>query len=87
MVNPQEFIKAVRNGVATVEFKKIGTDELRVMPCTLSSEIAGFDIALKDMSASSDHFVVWCIDKAAWRSFRVNTVTDWYPGYPEGYEL
>lgn len=85
MDNPEKFIETVRNGVATVEFKKIGTDELRIMPCTLNSEIAGFDIPLKDFDERSDNFVVWCVDKDAWRSFRVNTVVTWYPGYPDDY--
>jgi len=87
MDNTEQFINTVRNGVATVAFKKIGTDEIRVMPCTLNSEVAGIDILIKDISATSDHLVVWCIDKEAWRSFRVNTVINWHAGYPEGYEL
>jgi hypothetical protein len=87
MDSPEKFISAVQKGVATVEFRKIGTDELRIMPCTLNSEIAGKEIAVKDFDPASHNFVVWCLDKDAWRSFRVNTVERWYEGYPEGHEL
>jgi hypothetical protein len=87
MDSPEKFISAVQKGVATVEFRKIDTDELRIMPCTLNSEIAGKPIAVKEFDPASHHFAVWCIDKQAWRSFRVSTVERWYEGYPEGYEL
>jgi hypothetical protein len=82
MQNPQQFIDAVKKGVATVVFKKINTDEIRVMPCTLNAEIAGTNITVQDMDANSEHFAVWCLDKDAWRSFRTNTVVEWYEGYP-----
>ena len=87
MDNPQRFLDTVQKGVATVEFRKINTNELRIMPCTLNTEVAGTEIAIKSFDPSSDHLVVWCLDKTAWRSFRVSTVERWYEGYPEGYEL
>ena len=87
MDSPEKFIKAVQEGVATVEFRKINTDELRIMPCTLNSEVAGTPSAIKSFDPLSDNIAVWCLDKAAWRSFRVSTVEKWYEGYPEGYEL
>ncbi len=52
------------------------------MPCTLNAEIAGKDIAVQDMDPSSSNFAVWCLDKDARRSFRANTVVEWYEGYP-----
>ncbi len=82
MQNPEQFINAVKKGVVTVVFKKINTDEIRIMPCTLNAEIAGTDIAVQDMDPSSSNFAVWCLDKDAWRSFRANTVVEWYEGYP-----
>lgn len=83
-MNTQEFLQRVNEGVATVEFRKVGTDELRVMPCTLNSSIVGQDLAVsgKEQNANSDHLVVWSLDKDAWRSFRVETVERWYEGYP-----
>lgn len=83
MQDPQKFISEAKAGVVTVEFRKIGTDELRIMPCTLNSESAGREITVKDFDSNSHHFVVWCLDKDAWRSFRVSTVERWYTGYPE----
>lgn len=87
MKDPQKFVSDAKSGVVTVEFRKLGSNELRVMPCTLNSESAGQDLIVKNFDASSDHIVVWSLDKSAWRSFRVNTVERWYKGYPEGYEL
>jgi len=72
------FIDEAKKGIVTVEFRKIDTDELRIMPCTLNSETAGVDINIKDYDPMSDNFVVWALDKKAFRSFRVNTVERWY---------
>ena len=83
MKDPAKFMSEAKAGVVTVEFRKIDTDELRVMPCTLNSETAGREITIKDFDPNSHHFVVWCLDKSAWRSFRVSTVERWYAGYPE----
>jgi len=83
MKDASNFLTEVKAGVVTVEFRKIDTDELRVMPCTLNSETAGRDIAIKNVDPNSDHFAVWCLDKNAWRSFRTSTVERWYTGYPQ----
>ena len=37
----KELFDALREGVVTVEFTKLDTGELRVMPCTLNKEISG----------------------------------------------
>ena len=77
------FIKAAQNGVVTVEFTKIDTGELRVMPCTLNRELSDNNVPEKlDIQEDSEHYAVWSMDKQAWRSFRVNTVKTWYEGYP-----
>lgn len=81
-MNTEEFLNYVKNNVATVEFRKVGTDELRVMPCTLNAEVMGEQSAEVTQQANNDHLVVWSMDKDAWRSFRVNTVERWYEGYP-----
>ncbi|MDA7837501.1 SH3 beta-barrel fold-containing protein [bacterium] len=83
-MNTEEFLNYVKNNVATVEFRKVGTDELRVMPCTLNAEVMGEQSAEVTQQANNDHLVVWSMDKDAWRSFRVNTVERWYEGYPSG---
>lgn len=79
-MNVEEFVKAARKGVVTVEFKKIDTGELRVMPCTLDPEKLPSKTEVKSQNTQSEHVVVWSLDKEAWRSFRVNTVVRWYEG-------
>ena len=75
------FIQEAKKGVVTVEFIKIDTDELRIMPCTLNPELSNHNVPeILEQKADNDHLVVWAIDKQAWRSFRTNTVTKWYVG-------
>ena len=84
MNNKEQFAQAIKEGVVTVEFRKIGTGELRVMPCTLNRELSDGNATIEKFDTSSEHYAVWCLDKKAWRSFRVSTVEKWYTGYPEG---
>tara|TARA_B110000305_G_scaffold241795_1_gene317599 strand:- start:3178 stop:3435 length:258 start_codon:yes stop_codon:yes gene_type:complete len=78
------FTKAAQAGVVTVEFNKIDTGELRVMPCTLNVELSGHNVPeILEQREDNDHLVVWCLDKQGWRSFRTETVITWYEGRPE----
>ena len=73
-------IEALQRGTATVTFTKINTDEIRVMPCTLNPvvlEAHGINITIDAVSPETDHLAVWSLDKEAWRSFRLSTVTGW----------
>lgn len=81
-MNTQEFLNYIKENVATVEFRKIGTDELRVMPCTLNPDVMGTTTSEVNQQAENEHLVVWSVDKDNWRSFRVETVERWYAGYP-----
>ena len=83
MNNPEQFLTAALNGVVTVVFKKINTEEIRVMPCTLNEELSDGNANINGTDTKSDHFAVWCLDKNAWRSFRANTVIEWYEGEPK----
>ena len=83
MKDIEQFSKAIRNSVVTVEFRKIGTNELRVMPCTLNEELSNGNANIDKFDTKSDNIAVWCLDKQAWRSFRVSTVEKWYEGYPQ----
>lgn len=77
------FVEAAKKGVVTVEFTKIDTDELRVMPSTLNPELSDNNVPeILEQKEESDHLVVWSLDKNSWRSFRVNTLVKWYEGYP-----
>ena len=78
----QNLLEALRKGTVTVTFRKINTDEIRVMPCTLNSKVLMSNgvtnkVDLSESSADSDHFAVWALDKQAWRSFRLETVESW----------
>ena len=84
MNEPEKFFEAVQKGIVTVVFEKLHTKEIRTMPCTLSRDIAkDINIEVKKYDPKSDHYVVWCTDKDAWRSFRVSTVKEWYVGEPK----
>ena len=77
-------VKALKEGVVTVTFEKINDGGKRVMPCTISEEILkdnGIAATVKTIDADSDHIAAWAIDKEAWRSFRLETVTNWEIGY------
>lgn len=83
-MNKKEFLNAAQKGAVTVTFKKIGTGEIRVMPCTLNRDLSEQNVPEKiEQNVESEHFAVWAIDKKAWRSFRVDTVVDWREGLPE----
>ena len=78
------FVKAAQNGVITVVFKKIYDGEVRTMPCTLNHQLSEGNVPeILEQRESGDNLVVWALDKKAWRSFRANTVIDWYEGYPK----
>ena len=73
-------VKALQTGIVQVIFKKINTEEIRIMPCTLNKDVLmenGVKTVLESMEPSSDHYAVWALDKNAWRSFRVNTIVSW----------
>jgi len=73
-------VKALQQGTVQVIFKKIDTEEIRIMPCTLNPDVLKEnDVkgSLNKMEPSSDHYAVWALDKNAWRSFRVETVVSW----------
>jgi len=76
----QSLIKSLQEGIVFVTFTKIGSGEVRRMESTLKPEIlkeAGISATVEKISPESDHVAVWCLDKNAWRSFRVETVTGW----------
>lgn len=83
MKNPDKFIKAAKDGTVTVVFEKINSGGTRIMECTLNPELSDGNVKLEfGQQESSDHLAVWAIDRNAWRSFRVSTVTEWYEGKP-----
>lgn len=81
-MNTDKIIQALAEGVVTIVFEKIDTKEIRVMPCTLNNDISGQGIVFKRYR-SDDTLVMYALDKKAWRDVRVDTIKDWYKGYPE----
>ena len=81
-MNSQEIVKALKKGVITVGFEKIDTKEIRTMPCTLNQDIHGQSLEFKNY-ASPDTLVMWGLDVKAWRDVRINTIVEWYEGYPK----
>lgn len=59
-----------------MSYKKIDTGEIRDMECTLNPDLIPdhHDIS---QQPSSDHILVYAIDRDTWRSFRVSTMTNW----------
>ena len=80
-----DLYKALKEGVVTVEFTKIDTDELRVMPCTLNQEIHKQSLNIKNYS-TNDTMVMYGLDVKAWRDVKIDTIQKWYPGYPQDKE-
>lgn len=75
-----ELLTALFKGTVTVTFRKIDTNEIRVMPCTLNPDILkahGVNITIDLSGDNMEHFPVWSLDKNAWRSFRLSTVEGW----------
>ena len=80
-----DLYKALKEGVVTVEFTKIDTDELRVMPCTLNQEIHKQTLNIKNYS-TNDTMVMYGLDVKAWRDVKIDTIQKWYQGYPQDKE-
>lgn len=76
----KNLLDALKRTTVQVTFKKIDSDEIRVMPCTLNKDIlekVEANGSVTNINLESDHFAVWSLDKDAWRSFRLNTVVSW----------
>ena len=74
----EEIVTALKANVCEVTFTKVN-GEVRTMPCTLKEDIVPVSerkTPVKEASTKeSATLSVWCVDKAAWRSFRVDSVT------------
>ena len=81
----RELFDALREGVVTVEFTKLDTGELRVMPCTLNKEISGQQLEIKRYN-TNDTMVMYGLDVKAWRDVKIDTIQKWYRGYPQDKE-
>ncbi len=81
-MDSKKIIDALHKGVVTVVFKKLDTGEIRTMPCTLNNEISEVSMKVGKYS-SPDTLVMYGLDVKAWRDVRVDTIIEWYEGYPK----
>ena len=79
----KDLVDALQKDIVTVVFEKLDTGEIRTMPCTLNQEIHKQSIDIKKYDSNSDAIIMYALDKKAWRDVRVNTIQDWYEGYPK----
>ncbi len=77
-INQEQIIEALKANVCEVTFTKVN-GEVRVMPCTLKEDVVPVyerKTPVKEATTKeSATLSVWCTDKGAWRSFRVDSVT------------
>ena len=72
-----ELIEALKKGIVVISFKKIDTNEIRVMPSTLNEDLMPKGSKIVNISSESATIVVWSLDKNAWRDIRSDTIIEW----------
>lgn len=71
----EQLVETLQNNVCRVTFTKVN-GEIREMPCTLKREVVPV-VESKGVKKPNDSVLsVWCTDKQAWRSFRIDSVTN-----------
>ena len=81
-MDSRKIIDALKKDIVTIVFEKIDTKEIRTMPCTLNNDISGQKMVFKNYY-STDTIVAYGLDVKAWRDVRVDTIKEWYLGYPK----
>jgi hypothetical protein len=74
----EQIVEALKANVCAVTFTKVN-GEIRTMPCTLKEDVVPAYERKTPVKEATDKekatLSVWCTDKQAWRSFRVDSVT------------
>jgi hypothetical protein len=79
ILSSEEITQMLQTHRCEVTFKKVNGD-LRVMPCTLRSDILPVKPVTEITEGAKTRTPVpgvisaWCLDRQEWRSFRVNNV-------------
>ena len=81
-IDSNKIVEALKKGVVTIVFEKIDTKEIRTMPCTMNNDISGQQMVFKNYQ-SDETLVMYGLDVQAWRDVRVDTIIEWYEGYPK----
>lgn len=71
MIIKGEVERMLRENICVVEFTKTNGD-MRSMPCTLRADMLPPTKGLGKPSTAN--MTVWCVDKGAWRSFKLENV-------------
>lgn len=76
----EQLTELLHAGSCVVKFTKVNGEE-REMPCTLNSELIPPQPVVegkqtREKKPNPEVVSVWCLDKKAWRSFRVANVTE-----------
>lgn len=70
----EELTERLKQDVLTITFKKVNSEEIRVMPCTLRPDLIQETTSKGTKKKNDSVLSVWCTDKDAWRSFRIENV-------------
>lgn len=79
MYSKEEIVNTLKNNICTVSFTKVN-GETRDMLCTLKEDIVPKYERKTPVKETADKekttLSVWCMDKNAWRSFRIDSVNN-----------
>ena len=73
-----ELIQTLKHSNCTVKFTKVNGETCE-MPCTLQEGVVPAyerKTPVKEAKENLDVLSVWCLDKQAWRSFRISSVQE-----------
>lgn len=74
LLNRTEFLERLQEHIIEVNFTKV-SGEPRKMRCTLRADLLPPQEDIEESFTESDRMIVWDMDKNAWRSFRLDSVT------------
>ena len=85
MYNANKVIEDLKSGVCVAKFKKADGSE-RVMRCTLMDhylpeDYQGRGMLLNEVEVNT--VAVWDLDLSSWRSFRVDSLTEFGPAHQQ----
>jgi hypothetical protein len=87
MIIKNDLIKLLKEKVVTVKFKK-KDDSVRKMVCSLSNDYLPeaeikqpLEEKNKTKKQNPDILPVWDLEKQAWRSFRFDSVVEYFPNF------
>lgn len=73
-LNREQLIELLQKNNCVVKFTKVN-GELREMSCTLRPEMLPLNESKSIKAPNLDNLSVFCLDKKAWRSFRLANIT------------